>query len=225
MRSWKTRLRHVPVVLAAGAWLLVPARSPAQPAPPPQSESHGFWGSLRDTTPAGAVTADSQTQGFWHRTGAGLKNIWTAGGSDVYVPGYIWHLPYKYSEEQLARYNRQAWGLGYGRTLRSGANRPRSLYGIVSMDSYDRPQYMVGYAWRARWHVGDGPFSLGGGYTAMIGGRADKLNYTPLPIALPLGSVGFDRVELMGAYVPYFEVGYFFLRLNFGEGTRASRQK
>ena len=84
---------------------------------------------------------------------------------------------------------------------------------------------MLGYAWRARWHPDGGPFTLGGGYTAILIGREDKFHYAPLPALLPLGSVGVDRFELMGAYVPYFEVGYFFLRLNFGEQPRARRQK
>jgi hypothetical protein len=32
-------------------------------------------------------------------------------------------------------------------------------------------------------------------------------------VILPLGSLGTDRFEVMGAYVPGFEVGYFFARL------------
>ena len=85
-------------------------------------------------------------------------------------------------------------------------------------------QDTVGYAWRARWCTG-GRLCSGGGYTAMLTGREDKGNYAPLPIVLPLGSGGFDRFGLMGASVRSLEVGYFFLRVNFGEGQRASRQK
>jgi lipid IVA palmitoyltransferase len=195
------------------ALLLTPRIVGAQP---PDDESPGFWGTLGNTTPAGASEPRSEPQGFWGRTGNGLKTIWNVGRSDVYVPGYIWHLPYNYSEEQLARYNSAAWGFGLGRTLRSSPNRPRSLYAIVSADSYANPQYMVGYAWSARWRPGGNAFSLGGGYTAVLIGREDKLNYTPLPMVMPLGSVGFSRFELMGVYVPYFEVGYFFMRINVG---------
>jgi palmitoyl transferase len=184
-------------------------------------ESRGFWSRLWSTTPAGI----SDGQGAWRRTGDGMKQIWTTGGSDVFVPGYIWHTPWMYSEEQLARYNTFAWGAGFGRTLRSTNHRPRTLYGMVSADSYDRPEYMLGYAWRARWRPGDEAFSFGGGYTALLIGRADKLNYTPLPLVLPLGSVGFDRFELMGTYIPFYEVGYFFLRLNFTNGGIAGSQK
>jgi palmitoyl transferase len=75
---------------------------------------------------------------------------------------------------------------------------------------------MVGYLWRARWRPVGGTFSLGGGYTVMVIGRHDRLRYAPLPVALPLGSVGVDRFELMGAYVPGFEVAYLFLKVNVG---------
>lgn len=155
-------------------------------------------------------------------TGSGLRTLWSGGATDIFVPGYIWHTPWQYSEEQLGRYNAAAWGLGYGRTLRSDRNRPRTVYGIVSADSYDRPQYMVGYAWRAKWRPGGGRFALGGGYTAMLIGRYEKLSYAPLPMMLPLGSMGTERFELMGAYVPGFEVGYFFLKLNVGRTPQAA---
>lgn len=200
-------------VLVVFAVLLV-----VRPAFAQDEASPGFWGSLWNSTPAGARPPDSQPTGLWSQTGRGLKSVWTSGQSDIFVPGYIWHLAYKYSDEQLARYNHAAWGLGYGRTLRSQINRPRTLYAIVSADSYSKPQYMLGYSWRARWRPGGGGFSFSGGYTALLIGREDKLHYAPLPMLLPLGAVGFDRFELMGAYVPYFEVGYFFLRLNVGRG-------
>jgi hypothetical protein len=37
--------------------------------------------------------------------------------------------------------------------------------------------------------------------------------------------VGVDRFELMGVSIPYFEVSYFSLRLNFGEQPRVSPQE
>ncbi len=197
----RTRWR---AVLSALLPLLAPVPSWAQTAP---DDSAGFWASLGETTPAGAAEPPrDQPLGFLGRTGSGIKKIWTTGGSDLFVPGYIWHMPWHYSEEQIGRYNTEAFGLGFGRTLRSRVTRPRTIYGVVSADSYSRLQYMVGYAWQARWRPGGGVFSLGGGYTALLIGRYDKLRYTPLPVALPLGSIGIDRFELMGAYVPGYEV-------------------
>jgi palmitoyl transferase len=219
MVSARTRLGAAALVCAL---VIGVTTTPAAAQEAPTDEN----GSAAPTTTAGVVPDGGEPPGLWHKTASGIKAIWTSGGSDVYVPGYIWHLPYKYSDEQIDRYNTTAWGFGYGRTFRRGeANHPHSLYAIVSADSYAKPQYMLGYAWRARWHVGGGPLALGGGLSALVVGREDKFNYAPLPGVVPLGSIGVDRFELMGAYVPYFEVGYFFLRLNFGEGARASRQK
>jgi len=220
MHNRKTRRGGALVACVLAALLVVPVRAGAQ-----EIETAAGGDNGAEASPA-ASADDAPSPGFWQQTGAGARNIWSSGGSDVYLPGYIWHLPYRYTEEQISRYNTAAWGIGYGRTLRSGAaNHPRTLYAIVSADSYSKPQYMAGYAWRARWHPGGGAFALSGGYTALVIGRQDKASYAPLPIALPLGSVGVDRFELMGAYVPYFDVGFFFLRLNFGEGPRAARQK
>jgi palmitoyl transferase len=220
MRSGKTLLGHALRVCALIASLMATAPAAAQDSQPSAADPEAA------PDPPAAEPGGEPAPGLWRHTAAGIKNIWGSGGSDVYVPGYIWHLPYKYSDEQIARYNTAAWGIGYGRTLRgSGVDHPRTLYAIVSADSYANPQYMLGYAWRARWHPGGGAFSFSGGYTALVIGRQDKASYAPLPMVLPLGTVGLDRFELMGAYVPYFEIGYFFLRLNFGEGPRASPQK
>jgi palmitoyl transferase len=201
--------------LAAALVLASGSAASAQPA----GGSSGVWSSMRGTLPGGvAEPSTDETRGFWSQTGEGLKTIWTGGGSDIFVPGYLWHMPWKYSDEQIARYNTAALGLGYGRTLRGAGSRPRMVYGVVSADSYSRLQYMVGYAWRARWRPGRGAFSFGGGYTAMLIGRYDRFRYAPIPIALPLGSIGVDRLELMGAYVPGFEVTYLFLKVNVGTG-------
>ena len=136
------RLR--PIVVLAGAIvassLWVSAWAWAQPA----SDVSGFWGLLQHTTPAGASPPSAEERGFWRRTAEGIETIWTDGESDVCVPGYIWHLSWHYSDEQLTRYNTVAWGLGLGRTLPSDHNRPRTLYAMVSADSYSRPQYTVG---------------------------------------------------------------------------------
>jgi hypothetical protein len=34
-----------------------------------------------------------------------------------------------------------------------------------------------------------------------------------MPVAMPLASIGSDRVEIVGAYVPGFEVAYLFARI------------
>ena len=193
---------------AAVAWLAAGSVTPALAQQ--DDEPPGFWSRVGGTLPAGLSTKD--TEGFWAQTVDGLGKTWSTGRSDLFVPGYIWHMPWQYSEEQRTRYNNVAWGLGYGRTTLDSAGRPRTLFAIVSADSYDHLQYQAGYAWRAKWKPGGRALSFGAGYTVLVIGRYDKLSYAPMPIALPLGSIGIGRFELFGAYVPGFEVGYFFTK-------------
>jgi lipid IVA palmitoyltransferase len=177
----------------------------------PGAEPHGFWSSLRASTPAGVSTRTGA--GFLARTGNGVKEVWGGGRDDLFVPGYIWHTPWQYSGDQLVRYNTAAWGIGYGRTMLDPKGNKRTLFAMVSADSYGRPQYMAGYAWRKMWRPGNGALRLGAGYTPLVIGRSDRLHYAPIPVALPLGSIGIERLELFGAYVPGFEVGYFFAKV------------
>jgi palmitoyl transferase len=194
------------------AWLVTIAAGPATAQS--NEEAQGFWGRVRTSMPSGFSASGSSTDdGFLRQTANGIKELWSGGHDDVFVPGYIWHLPWQYSSDQRARYNTSAWGAGFGRTVVDGSGHPRTLLALVSADSYSRPQYMAAYTWRARWRPRNGALSLGGGYTALLIGRADILHYTPLPLALPLASIGTDRFEILGTYVPGFEVGYFFARV------------
>jgi palmitoyl transferase len=183
-----------------------------QEGTPPRDEPRGFWRWLLDTTPAGISTENGDSTSFWSRTGDGIRKSWSAGQGDIMVPGYIWHTPWHYSEEQRTRYNTVSWGIGYGHTMLDAENRARTLLGLVSADSFNRPQYMAAYIWRARWRPGGGALRLGAGYSALVIGRSE-FHYAPLPLALPLASIGIDRLEFVGAYVPGFEVGYFLARV------------
>jgi palmitoyl transferase len=207
-----SRLHGGWLLSAAVAWLAVGTTSPAlaQPVDKPS----GSRVRVQVTTPAAVSPGDGDTTGFWRRTAEGIKKVWSNGRSDLFVPGYIWHAPWQYSGEQRARYNTVAWGIGYGRTMVDAAGRSRTLFGMVSADSYDHLQYMAGYAWRAHWRPGNGPLKLGAGYTALVIGRSDPLSYAPVPLALPLVSLGTNRFEIIGAYVPGYEVGYFFARVS-----------
>ena len=75
----------------------------------------------------------------WVGPATASRRSGATGGSDLFLPGYIWHMPWHYSEEQVGRYNTVAFGLGFGRTLRSRVTRPRTIYGVVSADSYSPP--------------------------------------------------------------------------------------
>jgi palmitoyl transferase len=179
---------------------------------PQHDEPQGFWSRLSNTLPVGLSTENTANASFWSRTGEGIRKSWSSGRADIMVPGYIWHAPWQYSGDQRAHYNTVPWGIGYGRTTMDANGRARTLLALVSADSFKRPQYMAAYIWRARWRPGAGALRLGAGYTALAIGRAEY-HYAPVPLALPLASIGTDHVELIGTYVPGFEVGYFMARV------------
>ena len=158
--------------------------------------------------------ASPGSTGFWGRTGSGLANVWKGGHFEVWVPGYIWHTPWGYSDSQRERYNDAAWGLGLGPSGIDNRGHTRLLYAMGSADSFSNFQYMVGYAWLAH-SLSDEAKSmhLGGGYTMLLIGREDRLNYTPLPLVLPMAGLGWHRFELLTTYVPFLDVGLFLARV------------
>lgn len=191
------------------AVLATPAR--AQDAADP---SRGFWGALADTTPLGAVERRDPYAGWWATTREGTKHVWSAGDHDVYLFGYAWHMPWKYGPSKQEFFNSQTWGFGYGHSLTDAGGRLRTLYVAGSLDSYEKPQFMAGYMWRARWRPGNGALRLTGGYTGLLISRHDYANYTPLPLILPVGSVGIRYFEVVATYVPVHEIGLFFCRIS-----------
>ncbi len=198
-----------PAPVAAPTEAPAPAQEPAVPAddaPPP-----GFWRRLAGTTPMGM--APPGTTGFWKRTGRGLAATWNGGHFEAWVPGYIWHTPWGYSDSQRERYNDAAWGLGLGPSAIDDKGHTRLLYVMGSADSFSNFQYMVGYAWMAHSLSKEDGMHLGGGYTMLLIGREDRLNYAPLPLVLPMGGLGWRRLEVMTTYIPFLDVGLFLARI------------
>jgi hypothetical protein len=177
------------------------------------TEAPDFWKRLAGTAPVGVAREEVSAANALVRTTDGVKHIWTSGHSDILVPAYIWHMPWHYSDWQRSGYHKAIWGVGFSRTLAEAHDNARMLVAMGSEDSYGRFQYMAGYTWRHRWRPGGKALSLGGGYAAIVIGRADKGNYAPIPAVLPLAGIGTDRVELLGAYVPGFELAYFFVKV------------
>lgn len=187
------------------------APAPDAAVPPEDVEPPGFWRRLAGTTPMGM--APPGTTGFWNRTGRGVAATWSGGHFEAWVPGYIWHTPWGYSDSQRERYNDAAWGLGLGPSAIDDKGHTRLLYAMGSADSFSNFQYMVGYAWMAHSLSKEDGLHLGGGYTMLLIGRKDRLNYTPLPLVLPMGGLGLRRFEVMTTYIPFLDVGLFLARI------------
>ncbi len=151
----------------------------------------------------GAVAhADSLPEkSFWLKTQQTLKQIWTEGRGDLYVPFYAWHNRLTYTADKLPYYNELPWGMGMGKGIWDEKNNWQGLYGIVFLDSHKNVQPMGGYAYLLTYHPTEDT-GLGLGFTAMVTARPDILNNVPFPAALPLASIHYKRIMILSAYVP-----------------------
>jgi palmitoyl transferase len=203
-------LRVLPVAIAL-ALAGVAGAARAQQAP---DEGAGKLEALSATTPAGVAATSAPDAGWFDRAWDGTKRIANEGDRDFYLSGAIYHMPYAYSSERRGELNEGGWGGGLGKTLTDARDNQRMLYAMAIRDSHYKPQYMAGYAWMARWNMG-GDVKLGLGYTAMLIARSDYSDYTPMPVILPLVSVGTDRAALYATFVPFSNVFYMFGKLSF----------
>lgn len=69
-------------------------------------------------------------------------------------------------------------------------------------DSWNKWEPIAGYGWESTWRpLADENFHLGLGFTAGVTAR-DNWNYIPLPVLLPLASVGYGPVTFQMTYIP-----------------------
>jgi palmitoyl transferase len=173
---------------------------------------NAFIDKVGATTPFPLASAAAREEGFWHGVWDGTKRIWNEGSQDLWLSGYYYHAPYKYSAEKRDEFNDRGWGVGYGHTLTEDNDNQRMLFGIVARDSYRKPLYMAGYAWLARWDVGH-DVRVGAGYSALIVSHSTATNYWPAPYVAPVASIGTNNAAIYGTFVR--GVAWFVVKLSF----------
>lgn len=122
---------------------------------------------------------------------------------DVYLSGYAWHNRHSYTDKQLKKLNEKAWGGGLGYSTRSERGNEQSWYAIGIRDSYNRPQWMAGYAYQ--WMFSAKPnegLELGAGLSALLVRRHDWRDGRISPALLPVMSLGTRTGRLVATYVP-----------------------
>ncbi len=125
------------------------------------------------------------------------------GETTVLTPINTHHLRSVYPPEKIARYTEWPRGMGLGRALLDERGNRREVFGIVFEDSAARLQYNIGYIHIWNWRLlGDDPdLTVGAGYMLFLMGRWDW-NYVPMPIVLPLLSIGLARISIESTFVP-----------------------
>jgi palmitoyl transferase len=134
------------------------------------------------------------------------QQIWTEGGTDLYLSGYTWHNRASYSSEKIRRYNERAWGGGLGKSIYDEDGDWQGLYALGFLDSHSRLQMMAGYGFQKIWRASEDT-RLGLGYTVFLTSRSNVLGGLPVPGILPLASLGFKNANLYAAYVPPYRKG------------------
>lgn len=209
-------------MLLALALSIAAAPATAQDAGPSFTER--ALSATNESSPVGLLLPGERTPGWkgWFADAwEGSKRIFRDGHSDLMLTLYTYHPPYMYGNR--FEENHYPWGAGFARTVIDAKDNERMVYLLAFSDSHYDFQPVLGYGWIARWPLFAG-LKGGLGYTVFVTARADA-NYLPLPAALPLASIGNDRVTLYGSWIPTADVLFFFARISlpFADGAPASR--
>jgi palmitoyl transferase len=168
------------------------------------------------------------------RAHAGVKShvfdVARDGEWALYLSGHAYHVRRSYPRDLVALLNEDAWGGGFGRTLRLKDGGLASLAFTAFEDSLGGIEYNLGYIreWRTRPLAGH--LVLGAGLSVFLTSRTDFFEGKPFPALLPLVSAEVGRVALIATYVPrlpsrngegggfpeiYGDVFYVFSRIRF----------
>lgn len=156
--------------------------------------------------------------GWWSTFKNDVSSTWnTPQHHDVYMPVVTWHNRLAYSQDKIDKYNERPWGGGYGISRYDQQGNWHGIYLMVFKDSFNKWEPIGGYGYEKVWRpLDDQNFRLGLGYTAAVTAR-DNYNYIPLPLVLPLASVGYNRLTFQATYIPgtYNNGNVFFAWLRF----------
>lgn len=144
--------------------------------------------------------AEGESPSLFTRIGQRFSNIWVNGKWDLYVPAYAWHNRLMYHTGEAEKFNENPWGGGFGKSYFDEDGDQHALYTMGFMDSNNRFQPIVGYAYVKNWQVFN-DFFLGLGFTAGITAR-HEYHYIPFPGALPIASIQYKNVAIQATYIP-----------------------
>lgn len=149
-----------------------------------------------------AMASESTNDSWWQQSKNHISDIWNNGDHAVYFSGRAHHGRGTYTDEKLAELNENAWGLGYGKTLRDANNNQQSIFLMALSDSHKNAQIQIGYVYEWAWKIPSTPLEVTAGGTLMLMHRPDIMNGYPFPAPLPVASIGVENAKLMFTYVP-----------------------
>ena len=152
---------------------------------------------------AHAATLGDGIADTWHSFRDNVSQTWNEPQTvDLYVPAITWHNRWTYDKEKTDRYNERPWGAGGGVSRYDQKGNWNGIYLMAFKDSYNKWEPIGGYGREKTWRpLNDPDFRLGLGYTAGVTMR-DNWNYIPIPLVLPLASVGYGPATFQMTYIP-----------------------
>nr|WP_237391207.1 lipid IV(A) palmitoyltransferase PagP [Cedecea sulfonylureivorans] len=156
---------------------------------------------------ATAPYSSAAEQGFfsknWQIFSDNVSQTWNAPEHyDLYVPAITWHARFAYDKEKTDLYNERPWGAGFGQSRWDDQGNWHGIYLMAFKDSYNKWEPIGGYGWEKTWRpLADERFHLGLGYTVGATAR-DNWNYIPVPVLLPLASIGYGPATFQMTYIP-----------------------
>ncbi|MCR9000252.1 lipid IV(A) palmitoyltransferase PagP [Rahnella perminowiae] len=141
--------------------------------------------------------------GIWSDFKDKVSTTWNDSDSqDLYLPVITWHNRLTYDKEKTDKYNERPWGGGYGISRYDEKGNWNGIYLMAFKDSHNKWEPIGGYGWEKIWTPAeDKNFRLGLGYTAAVTAR-DDYKYIPIPIVLPLASIGYNKLTFQATYIP-----------------------
>ncbi len=152
---------------------------------------------------AGAITLATGISNTWTAFTDNVSETWnTPDNYDLYLPAVTWHNRLTYDSDKTDRYNERPWGAGGGISHYDEKGNWNGLYLMAFKDSYNKWEPIGGYGWEKTWRpLNDRDFHLGLGYTAGVTAR-DNWKYIPIPLVLPLASIGYSKATFQMTYIP-----------------------
>ena len=175
----------------------------------------GLWDGFLQTLPG--ATSPYPDAGFIGNQINGLYDIIDKGNTSLLVPTYTNHPSWDYDNRNEE--NAYPLGVGLSRGIIDERGNERMAYIMLFRDSHYEPEPILGYAWVARFPIANSGFHLGAGYTAGLTFREDY-SWLPIPVPLPLVSVGTDWFNFYGTYIPGSNVFFFFSRIEIEDRLR-----
>lgn len=146
------------------------------------------------------ASAPIASPGWWQQIQTTASLTMESNKYELYLPLHTWHNRSMYTSEKISSFNEDPWGIGGGKYRFDDQGNWHAWYAMAFLDSHNAIEPMVGYAYEKIWRPA-ADWRLGLGFTAGFTSRQDYL-FIPLPLVLPLASIGYRRLTLQATYIP-----------------------